>query len=166
MRIRPFEETDRRACQNLWRELIEHHREIYQDPSIGGDDPGAVFDRHAANPALRGLWVAESRTEVVGMVGLLVSGDETEIEPLVVTRKWRGRGVGGELLQHAVGEARQTGAKFLNVRPVARNTEAIRFFASAGLSLVGRVELFTVLKETSNCEWLDGVRIADLNLKR
>jgi len=163
--IRPFDTADRPACRRLWRELTEHHREIYHDPSIGGGDPGDAFDQHVANAALRGLWIADIREEVVGMVGLLVSGDEAEIEPLIVARKWRGRGVGSELLRHALAEARQTDAAFLNVQPVARNTEAVRLFAGAGFNLVGRVELFTVLKEAPTRKWKDGVRIAGMNFK-
>jgi hypothetical protein len=38
--------------------------------------------------------------------------------------------------------ARREKVRFLNVRPVARNAEAIAFFAAAGFSIVGHVELF------------------------
>ena len=31
-------------------ELTDHHRQIYDDPSIGADDPGTGFDDYLATP--------------------------------------------------------------------------------------------------------------------
>ena len=42
--IREYASADYSACRMLWVELTEHHRRIYEDPSIGGDDPGGAFD--------------------------------------------------------------------------------------------------------------------------
>jgi hypothetical protein len=56
--IREYRLSDLPACRALQRELVERHREIYGDPGIGGDDPGAGFDLHLRNPELAGLWVA------------------------------------------------------------------------------------------------------------
>jgi hypothetical protein len=44
--IRPYGDSDLEPCRTLWAELTRRHREIYGDPSIGGDDPGAYFDDH------------------------------------------------------------------------------------------------------------------------
>jgi hypothetical protein len=57
--IRPYRPTDLEACRALWVELVQRHREIYQDPSIGGDDPGLYFDRHLAQVGAERIWVAE-----------------------------------------------------------------------------------------------------------
>ena len=63
--IRPYGPSDLEACRDLYTQLVEHHREIYDDPSIGGDDPGAGFDDDLALPGggvrggvrrERGLW--------------------------------------------------------------------------------------------------------------
>ncbi|MBI4300887.1 MAG: hypothetical protein HY677_07095, partial [Chloroflexi bacterium] len=37
--IREYRTADFEACRSLWGELTRHHREIYEDPTIGGDDP-------------------------------------------------------------------------------------------------------------------------------
>jgi hypothetical protein len=42
--VRDYADGDYDACRSLWAELTEYHRDIYGDPSIGGDDPGAAFD--------------------------------------------------------------------------------------------------------------------------
>ena len=48
--IRAYEPRDLQACRALHAELVVRHREIYGDPTIGGDDPGAGFDDHLVKP--------------------------------------------------------------------------------------------------------------------
>lgn len=42
--VRDYSEGDYAACRSLWAELTEYHRHIYEDPAVGGTDPGAGFD--------------------------------------------------------------------------------------------------------------------------
>ena len=44
--VRAYESRDLDACRGLWEELTQWHRDLYQNPGIGGDDPGRFFDRH------------------------------------------------------------------------------------------------------------------------
>lgn len=143
--IRPYQQSDLEQCRALWTELTEHHRELYNDPTIGGLDPSLHFDRHLARVGSDHLWVAVG-DEVLGLVGLVVGQQEAEVEPIVVARCWRGRGIGQLLLERAIAEARRLGVRFLNVRPVARNTEAISWFHRAGFRVLGHVELFVDLQ--------------------
>ena len=39
-------------------ELTDHHQQIYDDPSIGRDDPGNGFDDYLATPERIASWVA------------------------------------------------------------------------------------------------------------
>jgi GNAT superfamily N-acetyltransferase len=155
--IRPYEDRDLDTCRELWRDLTQAHREIYDDPTIGGEDPGIYFDRHLADPRLVGLWVAECESAPAGLVGLLMKDGEAEIEPLVVARGYRFRGVGRALLEFIVEEARTRGARHLSVRPVARNTEAIRCFHSAGFRLLGHIEMFLELVPSTRATWKPGI---------
>jgi len=141
MRIRDYEAADLERCRALWRHLTGRHREIYGDPTIGGDDPGLELDDHLGHADLAGIWVAEEDGEIAGLYGLLVQGEEAEIEPIVVDPHKRGSGVGGQLARHALAEARRRGMAYLNVRPVARNVEAIHFFHREGFKILGRLEL-------------------------
>lgn len=160
MEIRGYRKTDLMACRRLWKELVERHREIYDDRSIGGVDPGRFFDEHLKRVGPKRIWVAADGREVVGFVGLLVEGEDAEIEPLVVTEGRRGEGIGGLLVKEAMSSAKSVkGVKFITVRPVARNKEALEFFRSHGLTNVGRVELFADL---AGKKWRKGLRIHGL----
>jgi hypothetical protein len=50
VQIREYLTRDLDACRALYSQLVEHHREIYADPAIGGDDPAAGFDEYYALP--------------------------------------------------------------------------------------------------------------------
>jgi len=156
--IRAYVPGDRAACRALWCELTEHHREIYEDAGIGGDDPGGHFDEYLAHPHFVAAWVAELGGRIVGLTGLLRGEDGVEIEPVVVRRAQRSRGIGRRLVEHVIAEARERGERSLSIRPVARNAGAIRHFLRAGFSVVGRVELFQSLVD-SDRTWRPGVTL-------
>ena len=139
--IRPYEDGDLAACRTLWAELTQTHRDLYDDQSFGGDDPGRGFDHYLAEDRPERLWVAEADGGVVGLAGLLVTDDHAELEPIVVADAARGRGTGRALAEAVVAAARDLGFPRVRVRPVGRNTEAIRFFHALGFDVLGRVDL-------------------------
>jgi len=140
--VRKYRDADREECRFLWRELTEWHREIYQDSTIGGEHPEDYFDKYLARFGSKHLWVAVDDSKVVGLVGLIVEENEAEIEPLIVSRSYRGKGIGRKLVEQAVSEARQMKVQFLSVRHVARNIQTIRFLYKQGFQNLGHVELF------------------------
>ena len=156
MEIRPYRPADREACRELWRELTQHHRDIYDDQTIGGADAGVHFDKYLAHPKFAGAWVAEEAGAVVGLTGLLGDEDETEIEPVVVSAARRARGIGRRLIERMLDEARTRGAKSVSIRPVARNALAIRRFHEAGFRTLGHIEMFQKL-DPSPQEWQPGI---------
>lgn len=147
--VREYRPTDLVRCRQLWRSLTQRHRELYDDPTLGGPDPGIEFDAYLERPSLARLWVAERDGEVLGLCGLLVDEEESELEPIVVDPAHRSLGVGAALARQAVSHSRALGAKYVNVRPVARNLEAIRFFHREGFRLLGRFELSIALEAAS-----------------
>ena len=72
--VRQYDPSDLEPCRELWVELTQHHRHIYEDPSIGGGSPGSHFDKHLARVGPDQLWLAERYDRVVGLVGLIVEG--------------------------------------------------------------------------------------------
>ena len=154
--IRNFESHDLKECRDLWRELTEWHREIYQDPTIGGEHPENYFDRHLAAVGPGQLWVAVHRSRVIGLVGLILKENEAEVEPLIVSKEFRGKGIGKRLIEKVIIEARARGVRLLNVKPVARNTNTIQFLHKQGFTNIGFVELFMDLSEHS---WKPGPSI-------
>jgi GNAT superfamily N-acetyltransferase len=164
--VRGYASQDLVACRVLWVELTQQHRDIYDDPTIGGDDPGAYFDATYLNmDALRGPWVAERGGHVVGLTGLFVHGTRGEIEPVVVANSHRLQGIGTALLAHVVAEARVYGIQLLTVRPVARNSEAIAFFVREGFMALGQIDLTRDLSGTHEERWKPGVMLHGHELK-
>ncbi|MCL6578261.1 MAG: GNAT family N-acetyltransferase [Candidatus Bathyarchaeota archaeon] len=140
--VRKYRDADLEECRFLWHELTEWHREIYQDSTIGGEHPEDYFDKYLARFGREHLWVAVDDSKVVGLVGLIVEENEAEIEPIIVSRSYHGKGIGRKLVEQAVSEARQMKVRFLSVRPVVRNIQTIRFLYKQGFQNLGHVELF------------------------
>ena len=151
--------TDNEICRSLWRELTERHRQIYQDPSIGGLTPEDYFDKHLAKVGVDNLWVAILNSKVVSLVGLIVNEEEAEIEPLIVSQPYRNRGIGKRMIETVITETQRLNIKFLSVKPVARNIEAIKFFYNQGFRNIGHIELFI---DFSNKEWKKGLNLFNL----
>jgi GNAT superfamily N-acetyltransferase len=156
--IRKYLPSDRESCRRLWKELTEKHRQIYHDPSIGGSTPEDDFDIHLAKVGNDNLWVAILDSTVVSLTGLIIQEEEAEIEPLIVSQLYRNRGIGKKMIETVIEEAKGLNLKFLNVKPVARNIEAITFFYNRGFINLGHIELFMDL---SNKEWKKGPKLFD-----
>lgn len=157
--IRKYRRADRASCRRLWRDLTERHREIYSDPSIGGQDPEDYFDKHLRKVGEKNVWVAVIGGKVVGLLGMIIDDEEAEMEPVVIHHSHRGKGVGSALVGTAVKQAEKLGVKYLNVRPVARNEDAIKFFRAKGFENIGRVELFM---DFSDKRWKTGIEVHGL----
>jgi GNAT superfamily N-acetyltransferase len=155
--IRPYLDADLPACRQLWVELTEAHRVLYDSPGIGGDDPGAQFDAHLAAVGPGRLWVADAGGRVVGLTGLIVEDGAGEVEPVVVAASHRGRGIGRLLVDRVITEARRLGLRDLNIRAVGRNRQAIAFYHDAGFDTIGYVEL--LMRLDGSGPWRDGETI-------
>ncbi|HEX9896488.1 MAG TPA: GNAT family N-acetyltransferase [Dehalococcoidales bacterium] len=161
IKVRSYGDSDYSACRLLWSELTQHHRNIYEDPTIGEPDPGQGFEIYIALPNRKATWVAEVDGEINGFVGLLTCTweGEAEIEPVIVSSNCRRRGIGTALVRHVIKEANKFGVEFLNVRPVARNRDAILFFAKLGFNTLGHIDLFQELNPSSKRKWETGITI-------
>jgi ribosomal protein S18 acetylase RimI-like enzyme len=162
MQIRSYRDTDLNSCRQLWVQLTEWHRKIYDTPAIGVDDPGKHFDNHLAKVGQERLWVAEQEGGVVGLIGLQPGYDEgtVEVEPLVVAGEARGSGVGKALVEHVVSEVQKMGLREVNVHVAGRNAEAIRFYHDIGFDVIGHFELFYDTSPRKEQPWRDGETVA------
>ena len=157
MKIRKYNKSDLQQCRSLYAEMVQHHRDLYYDDTIGGEDPGKEFDRHLQLVGEDKVWVAEEKGELAGLVSLILNGQQAEIEPIVVKKAYRGRNIGNMLLEKVTGEAEKLGVLCLSVKPVARNTEAISFFHRSGFNSLGQIELFKWLGPPSQFELKSGM---------
>jgi GNAT superfamily N-acetyltransferase len=163
--VRDYSTSDYSACRSLWVELTEHHRQMYEDPTIGGEDPGVGFDDYLAIPGRVSSWVAEAAGLAVGLTGLFDHGPSAEVEPVIVADGFRGQGVGRLLIERVVTEAVARGYDYLAIRPVARNVTAIQRFYDAGFrTLGGHVDLTMDLVDRRH-RWLDGAHLHGLDFR-
>jgi ribosomal protein S18 acetylase RimI-like enzyme len=160
IKIRQYQPTDIESCRSLWVDLTQRHRDIYENSTIGGEDPGMHFDKHLSRVGDQNIWVAEHEGKVIGMVGL-VQEDEPEVEPIVVAPEHRNRQVGSKLLEHVIGRAKELGLRFLSVRPVTRNQEAISLFHRTGFKILGHIEMFMDLNPEPQIVWRPGPELQD-----
>ena len=163
--IRNYVPRDLMACRQLWVALTQWHRDIYDSPNIGGDNPGLAFDKHLHEVGADNIWVAEVEGEVVGLTGLILEGDEAELEPLVVLDQFRGLGIGRRLAETVIEQARKAGIRQLKVRPVGGNEKAIQFFHAMGFNVIGHIELFQEFKPEAQQIWQEGEKIANRNFR-
>ena len=52
--LRDYQASDFGVCRSIWAELTQHHRDIYEDPTIGGDTRKRQLGEEAAEPS--GSW--------------------------------------------------------------------------------------------------------------
>ena len=132
MIVREYRAEDEPACRALFEELVEVHRGLYPDAEIRG-----AFQIEGR------LLVAEDEGRVVGYAGMLRHPHSVEVEPIVIARGQRGRGVGRALIDRVVSEARAEGVTQVYAQPAGRNADALAFFNSVGLDVLAytRVQL-------------------------
>jgi N-acetylglutamate synthase-like GNAT family acetyltransferase len=116
-----------RAC--VWGELAAYHSALYDAVALATRDPAAAVDAYLE---VGRLWIANEDDQVVGIAGTVATGSTAELEPVVVDRTARRRGIGRLLVEAAVADALAQGAQQVFVRPAARNVDAIRSSTPAG----------------------------------
>jgi len=95
--------------------------------------------------ALRDFAVYELDGEPVGVVGLaIIWADLAEVRSLAVNEKFRGRGIGSDLVKWCIDEARR-----LSIRRLMSLTYEQRFFEKLGFEVVAKDTL--PLKVWSDC---------------
>ena len=163
--IRNYKDSDIEVCRSLWVDLTQQHRDIYDDQTIGGNDPGKYFDEHLERVGAKNIWLAKINGKIAGMVGLEENNEGgLDIEPLVVRLDSRGMGIGTALLNHMKEIAKERKQDSLSIKPVARNAEAIKFFYSAGFVNLGGIEMFIDFSDKEE-KWKPGMKIHELDCR-
>jgi len=157
VRIRKYREHDLVPCRGLWKELVEQHRLIYKDHTIGGNNPGIAFDKYLARIKRPNVYVAVLAGAAVALAGLKITGTEAEIDPIVVSKQYRMMGIGTKLVDRLTTVAKSKRVKYLSIKPVARNTDAIAFYYKLGYRKIGQIEMFVDLKPSKHQQWKDGI---------
>ena len=158
--VRQYVPSDHGVCRDrLWVQLTQHHRDLYDAQYIGGDDPGADFDKHLALVGPERLWVAEIEGQLVGLTGLIVTEESSEIEPVIVDAEYRRRGVATALIDHLKVHVSAQGLPELIVRPVGRNSHMLEFMSKQGFNTIGQVELI-IREDSGGTKWVDDAEVS------
>jgi GNAT superfamily N-acetyltransferase len=163
--VRHYRPGDLFAVSQLLEELAQAHRDFYRDPTIGSAAEQRSFRTRMLRNGPANIWVATEGRRVVGVAGLVPHRKYGELDPLVVAAGFRRRGVGQMLVRSVAVEAGRRGWKALTVKPVARNTVAIRTFHALGFRSLGHLELDLALKGTGWFVPQEGPTIAGRRFK-
>lgn len=82
-------------------------------------------------------FVAKIRNKVVGYTSLRKLSNRCEITFLAVSENYQNKGIGTELIKHAIKLARKFKCKKLTLDVRNGNTKAIRLYAKLGFKIVG-----------------------------
>lgn len=163
--VRSYRPNDHSAGRQLWGELTREHDQLYGASARNGTDGEAAFEEYLTRLDLSGLWVADHPDDgVIGLVGLIMKGRAGEVEPVVVTARHRGHGIGRRLLAQVADEAARRGLTALTISPASRNVEAIRCLHAAGYDILASVELTMDLRHRPR-QWQDGPELHDLKFR-
>ncbi len=138
MKIRNSTPSDAGAVGALYVELQQHHFRLqphnprYQVKS----ERWLEIARRAVEDPDDDVLVAEAESGVVGFARLRYEakpwGLASQVETLVVSARWRGRGVGTELLAAGEAAAASRGARGMRVEVVVENDEGREFYEHRG----------------------------------
>jgi ribosomal protein S18 acetylase RimI-like enzyme len=138
MNIRDSVPGDARAVGDLLIELGDHHFELQpHNPRYGvKSERWHEIARQAVTDPDGEVLIAEGEGTVVGCSVLRYEdkpwGLACQVETLIVTAGWRGRGVGKALLAAGEVAAARRGALGMRVEVVVENDEAQAFYAARG----------------------------------
>ena len=139
VRIRPAMESDRDAIWNIFRVVISPGDTYAFDPAMSRRDALAYWFRS-------GTWtyVAESKGKVVGTYILRANqpglGSHVANAAFMVSPQARGTGVGRQMGEHCLEEARHLGFRSIQFSfVVSTNHTAIRLWESLGFDIVATV---------------------------
>ncbi len=126
VRVRRAGREELERAYSIRLRVFVREQGVRREIELDGDDRSATH------------LVAELGGQIVGTARLVIKRDQAKIGRMAVLRRYRGKGVGKELLKRAVALAKRRGAKgiFLHAQ-----VPVIPFYEKMGFHCVGRVFL-------------------------
>lgn len=103
----------------------------------------AEFANYIADPSTASVYIAcDARRKIAGFAVFRFAAGEAELLSLAVTRKWRGKGVGGALMQAARQDLRNSAVRHMFLEVEDGNAHALRLYKGLGFVEVGRRQAY------------------------
>jgi len=151
--IREFSPNDIEECVMFWRQMVEHHREIYEDNTIPYNDEEIRKKLQRTDENFIKI-VAEKDNRIVGLLLIDIKGRTCELDEILVDIDVRGRGIGTALVEYLKKTAQERGCAEILVSFAARNLSALNFYyKKVGLNCLGMIEIFVPLTERGREQW-------------
>jgi putative acetyltransferase len=130
MKIRDFQPADAAAFRALNEEWLRAYFELEpKDMKVLGDPRGEILASGGT------ILMLESDGQVVGCCALVPHGEGVlELAKMAVTAKWRGKGLGEELLKAAIERARGMGARRLYLESNSKLGAALGLYRKVGFA--------------------------------
>jgi ribosomal-protein-alanine N-acetyltransferase len=127
LHIEMAEEVDARV-------LAQIHAESFARGWSRGEFADYIMD-----PRIASVFIAcDSGRKIAGFAVFRFSGDEAELLSLAVTRKWRGKGVGGALMRAAREDLRNSAVQHMFLEVEDGNAPALALYRQSGFVEIGR----------------------------
>ena len=139
MNIRPFEERDREACQQLAPRLMENVNPFHDESSAPFDTVAWMLEAEDSQKTPTAVFVAEDEQGVAGMVKVFMKGQtigqkEAYVDGLAVNERVARQGVGTKLMEACEEWARGRGHNWIHIETPAKNQLARDFYGAIGYS--------------------------------
>jgi len=138
VKVRPATEADFQAIRQLFNEGMREGNVAQNDT---GADMENIAEAYLSDDGHSNFWVAEQEGEIIGMVGVQNTGQNTaEIRRLRVRADHRRRGIGAKLMEHAVAFCRHHGYLKVVLDVRVEHEPAIALFGKFAFQLARRRE--------------------------
>jgi len=151
-RFRSMSDKDVNECVSLYRQMVDHHREVYRDDTIpyADDSLKKKLQRTDENYV---KMVAEEKGRIIGLLTIEIKDRTCELDEILVTEDKRCAGIGRAFVDYTKKIALERACTELKVSYAARNVRALKFYHKMGLNCLGMIELFMPLTDKGREQW-------------
>jgi len=152
-KLREFSTNDLEECVMFYRQMVDYHREIYEDNTIPYNDEELrkKLQRTDANYI---KIVAEKDRRIVGLLTIDIKGRICELDEILVDKVMRGKGIGRAFAEYLRKAAVERGCAEIQTSFAARNLRALNFYYhDVGLNCLGMIQIFMPLSEKGREQW-------------
>ena len=138
LQVRPFQQSDREAVIAIWNDVLPS--------STAWNEPGWVIDRKVARDGDL-FFVGELDGNVVATVMAGFDGVRGWIYAMAVARDQQRKGLGRQIMEHALSRLNSLGCDKVNLQVRATNLPVVQFYESLGFETEERASMGLALGE-------------------